>query len=956
MPNRVVRTAFDWGMMADMDYDLDRLGPTEFEHMVQSLAIAELGVSVTTFGAGKDAGREATFRGKVYSAQDDELELWDGYGVVQAKTIRFAHDPAENARTLVASITAELDRFVPKSGADHAEREPKPDYYIVATNARLSPAGDVGGVDVLAKLLDDHKVKLHGHSIWHYEHICRLLDRHPQIRKTYAGFITSGDILSRLAEMLDGGSAQIGELLKTHAASQIAARQALKLETSDLGETDKVALSDIAVDLPAIGDNYEQHMAIAHILAAGDHSLRNSVRGKHPYGFVIIGGPGQGKSTIGQIICQAYRVGLFEGWGGSITPKIDRAIADTKALLADISLSVPRNRRWPVFIDLSVFADAMAENPALTVTEFVAKQLRSQGSKISANQVASWLRDWPWTLVLDGLDEVPARQSRNAIIGALNDLIVESRLNDWDVLIVCTTRPQGYDGEFSELDPEQLELTYLGPAEGLKYARRIIRAKFENDPEKASRVLERVTQASNQELSARLMSTPLQITIMEYLLEELSEVPGTRHELFDGYYRAIYLRESGKAGHLGQMLKRYSEQVEWVHEQTALYLQVQAEKTGDSYASVGDGAIVDLFRRRLLDQQYDDSDVERIAAELDKATKQRLVLLVPRTEGQLSFEVRSLQEYMAARAIVSGDADTVFERLTALAPSSYWRNTWLLAAGRMYGDRPHERDGLIEKLKQLDTNSTIGSFIGYGARLAINLLEDDFALAVPAHRKSLLSLAMTQISRWAGPELKRLSAICRSFLNGTDQQAAALVIDVVSAAFQSGGRARVGAVAVLRDFEKDPGKSGSIARKLLQSDSSWRPANNHARASARPQSNAGKVFTTVAKRMDLTEEERSIWTTASGPLTALSVPVDVTPAEAVTISRIDLTIQPSDELVRIMSDPTTQQLLIRIANEVPIADASAPIGVRRTMVAIDQSRRFGPFIEASSLGVGLFDA
>ena len=604
-----------------MDYDLNRLGALEFEHMVQALAIAELGISVSVFGAGPDGGREATFNADSVQQQLHNAPVWRGYGIVQAKSLRFPKDPASNAAALIAAVQVELDKFMPRPGKT-AARNPPPQNYIIATNARLS-ATQGGGLDLLTGALRQHPVGLTGYAVWHYEHICRLLDQHVGIRKAFAGFLTPGDVLARLVETLDGSPAKIGPILKIHAASQLAAKEALKLETGEISDTNKVRLSEVAIDLPAVTGSGTDVMVVDHLLKSGDGSLRNSLRGTAPYGFVVLGGPGQGKSTVGQILAQAYRIGLLENSAGPVSPQVDTAIRATKECLDELDLPIPRNRRWPVVVELAALADAMAERPALTVVEYIAAQLRSQGATVEAGAVSSWLATWPWLLVLDGLDEVPARTSRDAVVAALNELIIESRIDDWDVMIVCTTRPQGYSDEFSELDAAQLELRYLTGDEGAAYGRRIVRAKYRDDPETARKVLRDLDEAVSQPHTTRLMRTPLQVSIMEFLLEELASVPDTRHELFDGYYRAIYARESRKAGWLGQLLRMHSEQVDWVHEQIGFALQRNAELTGEAEAALPEGEVVELFRKRLISQQFDQMDVDRLSADLDRAVKQR---------------------------------------------------------------------------------------------------------------------------------------------------------------------------------------------------------------------------------------------------------------------------------------------------------------------------------------------
>lgn len=51
-----------------MDYDLDRLGSPEFEHLIQGLCLSQLGARVRMFGNGPDGGREATFEAPGSSA------------------------------------------------------------------------------------------------------------------------------------------------------------------------------------------------------------------------------------------------------------------------------------------------------------------------------------------------------------------------------------------------------------------------------------------------------------------------------------------------------------------------------------------------------------------------------------------------------------------------------------------------------------------------------------------------------------------------------------------------------------------------------------------------------------------------------------------------------------------------------------------------------------------------
>ena len=63
-----------------------------------------------------------------------------------------------------------------------------------------------------------------------------------------------------------------------------------------------------------------------------------------------------------------------------------------------------------------------------------------------------------WIVVFDGLDEVP-NDFKDAIaqeiLSFVNETLVEK---DADVLTICTSRPQGYSGQFAGLDGPVIEL------------------------------------------------------------------------------------------------------------------------------------------------------------------------------------------------------------------------------------------------------------------------------------------------------------------------------------------------------------------------------------------------------------------------------------------------------------------------------------------------------------------
>ncbi|NIL58736.1 hypothetical protein HCB18_18780 [Salinispora arenicola] len=92
------------------DYRLEQLSPREFEHVVQALAINNLGVSSIIWGDSPDGGREATFEG---SFRDLKTGLTaSGLVVVQAKFLQRPHQTsAAQAAWALRQLQSEMAKY-----------------------------------------------------------------------------------------------------------------------------------------------------------------------------------------------------------------------------------------------------------------------------------------------------------------------------------------------------------------------------------------------------------------------------------------------------------------------------------------------------------------------------------------------------------------------------------------------------------------------------------------------------------------------------------------------------------------------------------------------------------------------------------------------------------------------------------------------------------------------------
>jgi hypothetical protein len=222
----------------------------------------------------------------------------------------------------------------------------------------LSAVPESGGIDRAEALIAKYakKLGLKGWQVWHHDHLCRLLDLYPDIRRTYTALITTSDVLSRLEEFLDPAPASVGRRLTVHAAKELTAQQWVRLGQAGHPTNEKLSLSDVGIDLPAIaswaGTESTQIQitgVVEYLIGRGDTVLRPSHRPQANPRVVIVGGPGQGKSTLGQLLCQIYRAALLtDRPEESIGPETAHVLRSVQSQLSLLAIPAPVCRRWPL--------------------------------------------------------------------------------------------------------------------------------------------------------------------------------------------------------------------------------------------------------------------------------------------------------------------------------------------------------------------------------------------------------------------------------------------------------------------------------------------------------------------------------------------------------------------------------------------------------------------------------
>lgn len=741
-----------------MSVDLSKLGNAVFEQLVRSIAMQIIGPIGVVYPTGRDAGRDFTFDGAplAYSSRK-----WDGYCVLQAKCLENCGS-ADDVDWLIGRLKEEEKAFCdPNSGRI------APKYYIVATNIKLSGADGRSAAGTrqkggLTKVSDELKrwkrtVGIEDFDIWPHDKISTFLDNLPDIRTSYAAWVTSSDILSEMLAFLKGTAEGTDTIFRRYLKQAVIKNKFISLKNSGDRSDNKVRTSQVFIDLPvSLPRSEEGSQALSSIVNLARQKLTpeqiDTARAGKPIRnkIVLLGGPGQGKSTVTNYLIQLFRANLVRN--------DNSAYLDTElsALLTEITdrarqqhVSVNLPYRMPIHISLPKYADRISEArksggemPSLLKT-IVAEISQLADAELTINLLRKWITIHPTLIVCDGLDEVPPTGERNAILEAIAQLETDLTDSHCDLLLVVTTRQQGYNNDLSGQSWEHWLLTDLTSERAMSYARVLSAVRYPEDSERAEQIVSKLETALQKTSSQRLMTSPLQVTIMHLIVDIGEGVPVGRWALFNNYFEVLLQRELSKGGPSAITLERNRSHILPIHENVGMILQTKSEASGSAGSYLTRDEFRQVLTAYLKSNGFEGKQLESRVEELDVLTIERLVLLSTREEGNVSFDVRSLQEYSAAAAITSGAPDWIETRLSHIAGKAHWRHVFLISASRVFSNSVlhHLRTALCSIPRDLDTDAAALA-AKRGARLALEMFMDGIGADSPTYRRRLAMHAL----------------------------------------------------------------------------------------------------------------------------------------------------------------------------------------------------------------------
>jgi hypothetical protein len=227
--------------------------------------------------------------------------------------------------------------------------------------------------------------------------------------------------------------------------------------------------------------------------------------------YLLIGSPGQGKSTLGRYLCQIHRAALLEPRASSLSVEGQVALEAVQQHVAQDGLQIRSRTCFPLRIELGGLSAWMRQaGPADAVLKFLVEQLRTRVREdVAVDDMREFCGKIPLLLVLDDLDEASVSAGRGAVLAAVDTFRRDLAALGAQGIVIAAARPYGDGSGFSDF-----ELRYIAPltkALALRYAERLVTARYGDQPGRKKTILGRFELACDDIRSINFMQTCSQV-------------------------------------------------------------------------------------------------------------------------------------------------------------------------------------------------------------------------------------------------------------------------------------------------------------------------------------------------------------------------------------------------------------------------------------------------------------
>lgn len=427
--------------------------------------------------------------------------------------------------------------------------------------------------------------------------------------------------------------------------------------------------------------------------------------------IILEGGPGQGKSTVTQMVAQIYRQ--------SVLQKTD--------LISENRWKQPQKVRMPLRVELRQFAEWIGTKSESSVEEYLASTLKrdSGGSEITVQDIHSLIEFSLIMFIFDGLDEVGSDILRDEVIEKISDFVRRTEVDlKSDIRVIVTTRPPAIAGRREKLiDFRRYTLAPLENNRIQEYVDRWLKVQLHDDYDR-ERVKTLFESRRKEPYVQALARNPMQLAVLLNFIRLTSDAfPDRRAELYRDYFKIVIDRDVAKY----EALRKKREIIEALHQFLGFQIHILTEAQ-QADGSIGREQLLSMVQL-WLDTQSTEAGT---AQELFKLGEERLGLIVTlKGEGKdekYGFTIQPVREYFAAAYVneqYQGNAHEVFELMIR---RTYWREVALFLAGLR---RPNEKADLIIRARALDTDEEFG-WRQHG-RIIISQLLQEGVFSQPSH-------------------------------------------------------------------------------------------------------------------------------------------------------------------------------------------------------------------------------
>lgn len=637
-------------------------------------------------------------------------------------------------------------------------------YILMTSVAGTTTSADTGSMQKLQVSLKEYSEEL-GIPIecWWQADVDAEVDAAPDsVKWSYQEMLAGTDAIRYLifGSGKDGEAHEMRATILKVMASQWGDDSKIKFSQLDM---DRVNIADLFIDVKARkvqspGASRERLYADLNEPDVSSGAIGYMLNTLSPLTY-LLGVPGQGKSTLGQYLCQVHRA--------SISPELAASSGE---------LPTATDPKLPLRVDLRDYAlwlsgrdpfgdDDTGRKPRdrrkdqRSLEQFLVSlcTFHSGGRNVTVELLQSLLDRYPTLLVLDGLDEVADQRVRKIVVEEIDRFALRMGQSEAKrrFQIMVTSRPNA--SGLPEPDKEIFQTIELCPLD-VDLQREFVGrwADLNGIGGMALQKLRRTfEERTNHDHVAQLADNPMQLTILLFLISKKGDaVPISRTPLYTDYMNTFMDREVSR-----QQINR--DHVPHVIEVTSFlgwHMQsgVESERGADrmTLQSIQDTLLI-YFRRT-------GGPADR-AEELFQAVTDRFWALTSKSEETFEFAVQPVREYFAAKFLAEWagqdrrDPLAKSDVLKQLINRNYWLNTARFYAGfanpnELASLRYGLDEALIERAHPLQERVAVWTLLSDGIFISKPAVQRDVARALTDD----LTVRLATSAQGAGTNFPRL--------------------------------------------------------------------------------------------------------------------------------------------------------------------------------------------------------